>query len=320
MTNVRGYVLFEVLIGAAIACGTCAVLFRLAGAAQAAVSVQGDAAEQQQRLRVATEALRHDLMAAGAGPSHGAAHGPLIRVFPPIVPARIGDLNPDPELTARGDRLSIVFVPETRAQATLRSAMASASSALAIDGTPVCTPGTACDFLPGDRAIVYDPSTEGAADEFLTIGAVDTARDLLVPLAPLTRAYTAGARVARVVIRVYHLDAAGKRLMVYDGERSDLPLIDRVVDMRVTYFVDPRPDALRSIPLSDLGGTAPRPLTLAQLTDGPFAGQPPNRFDADLLRIRRVQITLKLQTESAAGPIRDLETSIVVSPPNMGPR
>ena len=303
MTNHRGSALLEVLMGAAIACGTCAVLFQFAVAAQAAVAAQGDAADQQQRLRVATEAIRHDLIMAGAGPSRGAAYGPLISVLPPVIPARIGISGADPELTARGDLLSIVYVPEAREQAVLRSTMGTASSPLAIDGSPVCAGGSACGFAVGDRAIVYDASREGGPYEFLTVGAVDTARDLVIPSAPLNRAYAAGARVALVSIRVYHFDAATRRLMVYDGERSDVPLIDRVLSMRVTY-------------LADLGGTAPTPISLAQLADGPVAGAAPNRFDVDLLRVRRVQITLTLEDESAAA-VRDLTTTIDMSPPNM---
>jgi hypothetical protein len=241
----------------------------------------------------------------------------LVRVFPPIVPARLGVSNPDPELTARTDRISIIYLPESHAQATLRTAMAAASSPLAIDGSPVCAPGTACDFVAGDRAIIYDPSGEGSPHEFLTVAAVDTSRDLLLPSAPLGRAYAAGARVALVTIRVYYHDAVGKRLMIYDGNGSDLPLIDRVVNMRVAYLADPHPDALESILLADLGGTAPTALTTAQLTDGPFAGAAPNRFDVDLLRVRRIRITLTLQGEA---PIRDLETSLEVAPFNMAAR
>jgi hypothetical protein len=319
MTNHRGSVLLEVLVAAAVACATCAVLFQFAVAAQAAVAAQGDAADQQQRLRVVTEAVRHDLMMAGAGPSRGAGDGPLIRVLPPVVPARIGIVSPDPELTARGDRLSIVYVPEAHAQALLRSAMATAASPLAIDGSPVCAAGTSCGFAVGDRAIVYEPSREGGPHELLTIGAVDAIRDLLIPAVPLSHAYGAGARVAIVTVRVYHFDAINRRLMMYDGDRSDVPLIDRVVNMRVTYLADPRPDALLSIPLADLGGTVPRALSLAQLVDGPVAGEAPNRFDADLLRLRRVQITLTLQNESAAA-VHDLTATVDVAPPNMGPR
>jgi len=319
MTNRHGYILLELLISAAIACGTCAALFQFAVAAQAAVAAQGDAADQQQRLRVVSEAIRRDLAMAGAGASRGTARGPLIRVLPPVVPARIGVTNPDPELTARTDRLSIVYVPDGRAQAALRSAMATAASPLAIDGSPVCAAGTACDFAAGDRAIVYDPSREGAPYELLTIGAVDLGRDLLIPAAPLSHAYPAGARIGLVTVRVYYLDAGTRRLMVYDGDGSDVPLIDRVVSMRVTYLADPRPDALLSIPLTDLGGMAPQPLTLAQLTDGPVAGEAPNRFDADLLRVRRIRIALTLQDESAAAA-HDLTATIEVAPPNMGPR
>ena len=208
------------------------------------------------------------------------------------------------EKTARTDRISIIYVPETHAQAFLRSAMGTASSPLAIDGSPVCATGTACGFAAGDRAIVYDASREGGPYELLTIGAVDAARDLLIPAAPLNRAYLTGARVALVSVRVYHFDSPTRRLMVYDGDRSDVPLIDRILNMRVTY-------------LADLGGPAPQPLNLAQLADGPVAGEAPNRFDVDLLRVRRIQITLTLQDESAAA-IRNLTTTIDVSPPNMG--
>ncbi len=302
MSDRRGYMLLELVIGAALTCAMSAVLFQFAIAAQAAVAAQGNAADQQQRLRVAAEALRHALLMAGAGPSRGEGRGPLIRVFPPIVPARLGVVRPDPELTARDDRLSVVYVPETRAQTLLRSEMPAPSSPLAIDGgAPGCIPGTACDFAAGDRALIYDPSGEGGGHEFFTVAAVDPARALLTPAAPLSRPYTAGARVAVAAIRTYHLDAATRRLMVYDGDGSDVPLVDHVVDVRVAYFAE-----------APLGL-----LTASQLADGPFMGESPNRFDADLLRVRRVRITLRLQSESPSRGASDLETTIDVAPPNL---
>ena len=305
MSDRRGYMLLELVIGAALTCAVSAVLFQFAIAAQAAVAIQGQAADQQQRLRVAAEALRHALLMAGAGPSRGEGRGPLIRVFPPVMPARLGVMNPDPELTARDDRISIVHLPEARAQTALRSAMAAPSSPLAIDGdAPGCMPTTACDFAAGDRALIYDPAAEGGAHEFFTVAAVDPARALLTPSAPLNRSYAAGARVALAIIRTYYLDAAGKRLMVYDGDRSDMPLVDRVVAMHVAYVAE-----------TPLG-----PLSTAQLADGPFMGESPNRFDADLLRIRRVRITLRLQSESPSRAAGDLEATIDVAPPNMDGR
>ncbi len=154
----------------------------------------------------------------------------------------------------------------------------------------------------------------------LTVAAVDTVRGLLTPSAPLSRAYAAGARVAAVTIRTYYLDVTNKRLMVYDGDRSDVPLIDHLADLHVGYMVDPRPDALLTMALPDLGGTSPKLVTTAQLADGPFIGESPNRFDADLLRVRRVRITLRVHSESPPESVRDLETTIDVGPPNMAAR
>jgi type II secretory pathway pseudopilin PulG len=308
MRSRAGYMLLELVIAAAITCAVAALLFQLAIAAQGAVSIQGSTADQQQRLRVVAEALRRDLSMAGAGPSRGSGRGPLIRIFPPVLPARVGLLRPDPELTAESDRISIVYVPETRAQTKLESGMAAASSPLAIDGSaPGCVPGTACDFAPGDRAVIYDPSIEGGPHELLTVAAVDAARALLMPSAPLSRPYASGARVAVVTVRSYYLDAATRRLMVYDGDGSDVPLVDRVAEMEVGY-------------LADQVGTTPQLLPIAQLADGPVSGEAPNRFDADLLRIRRIRVRLRLQNESPIGSVRDLETTIDIAPPNMAAR
>jgi hypothetical protein len=153
------------------------------------------------------------------------------------------------------------------------------------------------------------------------------------------------------VQRTYYLDASGKRLMMYDGARSDVPLVDQVVDLRFAYYVDPRPDSVPppdagssncayagTPPLSlltDLGGDAPKLLDASRLTDGPSCGQSPYRFDADLLRIRRVAVSIRLEAESAefrgsgaafasagisrssARNIVDLQTIIDVAPRNM---
>jgi hypothetical protein len=40
-------------------------------------------------------------------------------------------------------------------------------------------------------------------------------------------------------------------------------------------------------------------MSQATLTDGPACGLSPYRFDADLLRIRRVSITIRLEAESS---------------------
>jgi hypothetical protein len=136
------------------------------------------------------------------------------------------------------------------------------------------------------------------------------------------------------------------RLMHYDGRFTNLPVADHVISLHFEYFGDPRPPMLlpgavltdskgpwttyglkpppagenctfavseaSHIPrLTSLGdGRSPIALDPGMLTDGPWCPDPsnPNRFDADLLRIRRVRVTLRVQAADAsfrgpAGPL-----------------
>jgi hypothetical protein len=85
--------------------------------------------------------------------------------------------------------------------------------------------------------------------------------------------------------------------------------------------------------LDELGGTAPKLLPPARLTDGPVCGIAPHRFDADLLRVRRIGVTIRLETEAGefrgSGPafftrgtsdIPDLQVSFDVAPRNLAVR
>jgi hypothetical protein len=187
-----------------------------------------------------------------------------------------------------------------------------------------------------------------------TLGTVDAANNLLMPSAPLSRPYIANARVAAVIRRTYYLDAAEKRLMVYNGAGSDVPLVDHIVALQFAYYGDPRPDSVSppepgasncayagSPPasiLADLGGDAPKQMDSSLLSDGPTCGQPPYQFDADLLRIRRVSLTVRVEAESAefrargisfrspgvsrasARTVPDLQTTVDVTPRNMARR
>jgi prepilin-type N-terminal cleavage/methylation domain-containing protein len=347
-----GYALVEMLIAAAISGVLLGVLFHFAVSVQTVVAVQGNVADVQQRLRVAVESVRQDLLRAGAGPAHGAANGPLARTFPPIVPARLGLVGTDPELSFYDDRITLLYVPETGRQTAVVTAMVDAAAPIAIDGSaPGCTPGRACDFAVGDHAVIFEPAGAGSAHETFSIAAVDTAWSTVMPAVPLSRTYPAGSRLALIVQRTYHFDRSGKRLMVYDGQRSDVPLVDHVVDVRFQYFGDPRPEAVPpptagtsncayagSPPVAlliHLGGITPKLLRDSHLTDGPVCGAAPNQFDADLLRIRRVVLTVRLETESAefrgggsafsspgfsrggAKYVPDLQTTIEVAPRNM---
>jgi type II secretory pathway pseudopilin PulG len=344
-----GYVLVEMLVSAAIVGALVGVLVQFAIASQGAVAVQADVADLQQRLRVATEALRHDLLVAGAGPSNGAWRGPLIDVFAPILPARTGSSGADPELSFHADRISITYVPDTRSQTALLAGMAGSGSPLAIDANaPGCPADGSCGFTRGDRALVFSAE----AHDVFTVSSTDPSGATLSPAATLSYAYPAGSRVAGLVQHVYYLDRPGNRLMLYDGDRSDLPLVDHVVDLRFTYYVEPAAAGVRPPPpggsscayapgtppiplLDELGGTAPALVPPSRLTDGPICGQAPHRFDADLMRVRRIGVTIRLETESAAlrgsGPafftpgtsaggsmyVPDVQVTFEVAPRNM---
>lgn len=345
----RGFGLVELLIATGVGVVVLALLLQFAASAHTLTGVQGENADLQQRLRVAVETMRHDLMLAGAGPVRGPERGPLNGVFPPLVPARTGLTAADPELSFHTDRISLIYVPDGAPQSHLTSAMLTTGLPIAIDGAaPGCRPFSACDFSVGADVLVYEAGDVGGAHEVFTVAAVDSANSLLTPSAPLSRMYPAGARVAAVVRRTYYLDAAGKRLMMYDGAQSDLPLVDHVVDLQFSYYGDPRPDSVRPpspgasncayagtppVPLlANLGGDSPKVMDSASLTDGPACGQSPSRFDADLLRIRRVSFTVRLEAESAefrgrgiafASPgastrsVVDLQTTVDVAPRNM---
>jgi type II secretory pathway pseudopilin PulG len=352
-TVARGYVLLELLVAAAIVCTLLAVLLEFCAAAQSAVRVQGDLTDLQQRLRVAVESMRRDLLAAGAGLSSGLPRGPLIDAFAPVLPARYGANGADPELSYHSDRITILYVPGDASQTTLTARMGAQDGPLRIDAAaPGCAPGGVCGFKPGDRVLIYAPQAEDGGRDIFTVSSVDPAQSLVLPVSPLSQQYEPGTRVATIVERVYYLDRAGKRLMVYDGGGSDVPLVDHVVDLRFSYFGDPSSTSATPplggtsncayaagappVPrLSDLGGAGLVLLTPAQLTDGPGCGRSPGMFDIDLLRVRRIGVFLRVEAEGpefrgagqafanpgtsrdAALYIPDLQVTFDVAPRNM---
>lgn len=284
----RGFSLLEVLAAVSIFAIALVPMLYVTGAAQRMVRSQSEATDLQQRVRVAAEKLQRDLALAGAGPPHARAVGPLGSYLPPIVPARTGLRSPDVETSAFADRVSIVYVPSEGWEVPLSAPMPDPSSAAAIDAAaPGCPRAGLCGFLESSRALLMDTSAPGAGYDIFTVTGATTALEHAAPNAALSKPYNAAvSHVVPVVQRVYYFDRPGRRLMLYDGYQSDLPFIDNVVDVRFEYFADASPGpGLRSIPL-------------AELSDGPVLGLSPNAFDADLLSIRLVRVTLRLQVAS----------------------
>jgi hypothetical protein len=130
--------------------------------------------------------------------------------------------------------------------------------------------------------------------------------------------------------------------------------VDHVAALQFEYYGDPRPDSVPvpaagesncayvgspPVPLlADLGGAGPKLMSANVLTDGPACGQPPYRFDADLLRIRRLSFTIRLEAESgefrgrgaafatsgvsrsSARMVSDQQTTVGIAPRNLAAR
>lgn len=117
----------------------------------------------------------------------------------------------------------------------------------------------------------------------------------------------AGVADARVITYARRVDAAGvPHLSRYDGRETEVPVVDQVAGLRFEYF-----DA------------AAQPIALERFADGPWV---PNavaadRFDGDLLAIRRVRAIVRIRPARlfAGIPLNDIEIAIDAAPRNVNP-
>jgi prepilin-type N-terminal cleavage/methylation domain-containing protein len=286
-----GFTLIEVLISLALFTIAAVPILWICAAAHRLSRSQGEASDLQQRARVLAETLQRDLAMAGSGPPDGSGIR-LLDVLGPVIPARTGLRLADPELSAFSDRISILYVPSDGWACALSGAMPAASADLPIDPSAAgCGAAGLCGFLEGARALVLDTRAAGAGYDLFTVTGIAGALAHGAPNVAFSQAYAPpAARVMPIVQRTYYFDRAGRRLMAYDGHLGDMPLLDNVVDVRFSYFADAAP------------GPGLRPLTIAELSDGPATGLPPNRFDADVRSIRLIRVTIRL--EAAAEDVR----------------
>lgn len=349
MRSDRGFSLVEMLVAAGIMLTITGAVFHLMNPAQGTFQAQPEVADLQQRMRVAVDSLTKDLIMAGAGTYSGSAAGPLSNYFSPVMPYRVGDQDSDStaEVFFRKDAISLLYVPPTPSQTTIRDSMPKSSSQLKVEAQANCPPSkhdALCGFKEGMRVLLIDPS--GAWDA-ITITSVQDEALHLGHDGELNVAYQKGSTITQVAMHTYYLkvdeDNETFQLMHYDGAASDLPIVDNVVKLEFEYFGDPQPPVL--LPNKSLSSTigpwttyGPKPpalgvsgpfdwpagenctfkveggqhvprlavleggvgqvkLTEDMLVDGPWC---PNedtieRYDADLLRIRRVRIKLRVQ-------------------------
>lgn len=315
-----GFSLIEMLISTAIMLVVTGAIFTLMNPAQGNAQAQPEVVDIQQRMRLGTDVLFKELIMAGAGPYQGPVTGSLVNFFASVVPRRTGDLSADPT-TGTGsfttDKITLTYIPNSYSQTTLRAAMPSQSAELKVTDQPNCPKGEQlCGFTIGMDVIIFDMS--GNYDTFTITQVQDDAAMLQHRGDDLNYSYDAGASVTQVVSNTYYLNRATNQLMRYDGHTTEVPLVDNVVDLRFDYFGDTAPPTQPKPPLGTAnclydaaGNFIARPtlpatdgslaaLTAAMLTDGPYCGSGNNQFDVDLLRIRKVKVTIRMQAESAS--------------------
>jgi hypothetical protein len=241
----------------------------------------------------------------------------------------------DPAGQAFSDRLTIITAAEDAPLVPLRGTMADTAAALPIAATVAgCPAGDAvCGFRGDQRIVVFDRTAAFDLTTVRSAAPLPApppgSAQLFHDSSSLAKVFREedDARVVQVRAVTYYHDASRNQLRRATGPRSDAPVLDDVVGLSFRYFgerappISPRPstgagaaNCLFGVDgLPALGALAPDDgdqveLTSAMLTDGPWcgaatAGSPGGGasasasevFDADLYRVRRIRVTLRVQ-------------------------
>lgn len=216
-----GFSLIELLIAMAVMVTFMGALLSLVLAGETIARLQPEAADVQQRARIALQTLGAELRLAGAGLDSGPQAGPLSRYFAPIGP------SPDGGLT-------IWYVSGREAQSTLAAPLVPGATDAVLQSAPPCPPSDpACAFAPASTAIVFD--TAGCRD-LLRIDGV-TATSLQVRAGSRACAYQPGAAIAQGEVRTYRVDSTTRQLLRRDEATGiSVPVLDSVAAMTVEYL------------------------------------------------------------------------------------
>jgi prepilin-type N-terminal cleavage/methylation domain-containing protein len=275
ITRNSGFSLVELLVAMGVMAAISSALIALVMAGQSIARTQPEAADLQQRARVAMQTLASDVMAAGAGLDRTGRAGPLVRYFPPVAPAI-------------GGGLTLWFASNRDAQAALAEPVAVGATQVTLADNGVCPVGQpACGFSAATTAILFDA---GGCRDVLRINSV--AADALQFQNPLVSCgYAPGAAIAQGEVLTYRVDPIAKQLLRRDEATGrNVPVLDSVASMQVDYYQD-------------------------------YEGSPLlNLSDPDLLRVRRLSVTLRFVSSNPRLLIPDLVVAFDLAPPNLQER
>jgi prepilin-type N-terminal cleavage/methylation domain-containing protein len=310
-----GYTLIELLVAAALMLLLTAITCHVLVDVRATIDLGAGRADVQQRARVALDTLTARLRGAGAGPDRGSMSGRLMRWAPPLIPGRPGGSASDFS-TAVTTFEALASVPP----AALAFDAPAGTLTLDFDYAPGCA--APCGFF--DRMTVLIADGIGDFDLFVLTamsGGSASVRRLGIGTGG---SYARGSPAVPVDVHVYYLNERARELRLFDGDRSDMPVVNDVVALSFEYTSERADGALG-------------PLDATMLEDGPWCGAGSQPFDADLLRIRAVRVTLRVQAGDlalrgsdtawfrnagtaveSARLVKDVTLRTSITPPNLG--
>ena len=305
----KGFTLVELLVAATITVTVTAALLAAMNPADGIFSSELEAADQQQRLRVSSGVFVKDLGMSAL-----------------VLPYRSSRTTGDPPGTFRADAVTVLYA-SSHARATLANTLAAESSQARVNIGPGCPLNdSVCGLSRASTVLVSD-----LTKSFDAFRVDDVGEEILVLRHTMTdsaKVYAPGSRLVEAVVRSYFLKvdltADSIQLVRDDGGGAAVPVVDHVVGLQLEYFG---------------GASNTEPLDASVLTDGPWLpdSAAANRFDADLLRVRSIAVTLCVESALAslrgpAGPLfsrggtsrrgsrflPDFQMRVRVSPRNLG--
>ena len=302
MKGRNGYTVIELLVATAVLLAATGAVFHLLDDGVGRSALWNEAADLHQRARVGVEALSSEISAAGAG-------GDVTSLA-----SYLATVEPRRRLSGAASPLSMTvrYAPDNAPRSTLTSSLLPGATLVHIARHDGCPDGTtACGFHPNMNVLVFD-----RAGNWDTVTVVTIAPDtLIVTDLPVSRtvSYEAGANVMQVTEATVYYEPSDGTLRREHAGASNLPLLDNVVDLQFAYFGDPDPPVAPRPPpgvancLYDAAGSrvtlptlsadhgALAGLPLAMLSDGPMCGSDATAYDVDLLRIRKIRASFRLQ-------------------------
>jgi hypothetical protein len=273
MTRESGYSVVELLVASAILLTVSGAVLTLLHDGLAATPVLEETTDLHQRARVTADVLGADLRAAAGGTASGA----LSRYIASVDPRR----PTDPPGTTSPSAVIVRYVVPRGAHGRLAQPLDPGGAAAIIVGSSGCPLNTiACGFTAGTRAVVFD--TSGFSD-FLEIDAIGPGvLSISGPAGGRSTTYPTGAEIAEAVEVAYFFDPASRQLRRQEGSATFV-VADNVNAVAFEYLAY---DLVQ--------------LPLGTFEDGPFTGAGATAFDADLLRVRAVRATVRVETGIAA--------------------